>query len=56
MSLLLFLVILFLLFGGGFGYVNRNGAYGNTGISLGGILLFLFVVWFLFGHSHFFVN
>jgi hypothetical protein len=48
MDLILIILIVFLLFGGGFGY-SRWGYRGGMGI--GGILLIVLVVYLLLGHG-----
>jgi hypothetical protein len=50
MDLILIIIILFLLFGGGFGY-HRWGYSGGLGI--GGILLIVLVVYLLVGRGRF---
>jgi hypothetical protein len=46
MDLILILIVLFLVFGGGFGY-SRWGYQGGVGI--GGLLLIVLVIYLLFG-------
>ena len=52
MNLLLIIIVLFLLFGGGFGTYHAWGNYGPAyggGIGIGTILVILLVVWLLGG-------
>jgi Protein of unknown function (DUF3309) len=50
MDVILIVLILFLLFGGGFGY--RRWGY-SGGLGIGGILLIVLIVYLLVGHGRF---
>jgi hypothetical protein len=46
--ILLVFVVLF-LFGGGMGHYGGNAYYGNGGLSIGGILFIIFLIWLFTG-------
>ena len=48
MSTILIIILILLVFGGGWGYMNRD-AYGNGPIGIVGILVIILLVYLLFG-------
>jgi hypothetical protein len=48
MGLILLIVVLLILFGGGFGY-HGGYAWGGPSLGLGGLLLIILVIWLLSG-------
>jgi hypothetical protein len=52
MGLLLLVLVLFLVFGGGFGYYGGH-SWGGPGLGIGGILLVVLLFFLIFGGGRF---
>jgi len=50
MGLILIVIVLVILFGGGFYSVDGNYPYRGPGIGIGGVLLLILLIWLLTGH------